>query len=66
MPMREISLTVWAVLISLWLALEVAGRLSHERIPRLGDWLRWLMRSREGRWLVLVGWLFLGWHFFVR
>ena len=32
----------------------------------LGDVLAFLMRPRVGRWFVLIGWLWLGWHLFVR
>ncbi len=47
-------------------AAELAGFLSKGRFPSFGDVLAFLMRTRIGRWFVLIGWLWLGWHLFVR
>ena len=35
-------------------------------MPSLGEWLGYLMRARAGRALILLGWLWLGWHYFAR
>ncbi len=64
--MRSVFLTGWVVLGLAAVAAEVIGLLSDERFPTLGDVLSFLMRPRVGRWLVLVGWVWLGWHLFVR
>ncbi len=51
-------------------AAAVALSLWHLRRPdRIGSaWaaLRLLQRGRVGRWLVLLGWWWLGWHLFAR
>ena len=36
------------------------------RIPTLGQAVSVLARRRAGRWLLLAGWLWTGWHLFVR
>jgi hypothetical protein len=64
--MSGVVLAGWVVLGLATLAAELAGLLSDGRFPTLGDVLRFLMRSRAGRWFVLVGWAWLGWHLFVR
>jgi hypothetical protein len=56
----------WIVLGLATLVAEVVGLLSGGRFPTLGDVLSFLMRSRVGRWFVLLGWVWLGWHLFVR
>ncbi len=35
------------------------------RIPTVGQAVSRLTRRRPGRWLVLGGWLWIGWHLFV-
>ena len=47
-------------------ALEIIGRRRTTRVPSLGEWLGYLMRARAGRALILLGWLWLGWHYFAR
>jgi hypothetical protein len=54
-----------AVLLSL-IVLEVLGRRRTNRIPTASEWLGYIMRPRTGRALVLLGWLWLGWHYFAR
>jgi len=44
---------------------EAASR-AWRRTPTLGDAVALVTRSRVGRWIVLGGWLWLGWHLFVR
>ena len=44
---------------------EVIGIASH-RTPTLGEAARLATKSRLGRWSMLAGWLWLGWHVFVR
>ena len=47
-------------------ALEFLARRPGSRIPTVGQWLGDLMRPRIGRVLVLLGWWWLGWHYFAR
>jgi uncharacterized protein DUF6186 len=63
---RNITIIGFAVLISTMAGLEFAARRGISRIPTLGQWLGYLMRSKTGRALVLVGWWWLGWHYFAR
>jgi hypothetical protein len=64
--MRTITIVGFAVVIAALLILEILGRNPRTRIPALGEWLGYVMRSPAGRALVLVGWLWLGWHYFAR
>ena len=43
-----------------------AAALVTGRIPTLGRAVSGLARRRAGRWLLLAGWLWIGWHLFVR
>jgi len=62
---RTITIVGFAALISAMFALEFMARRG-SRIPTAGQWLGYLMRSRSGRALVLLGWWWLGWHYFAR
>ena len=46
--------------------LEILARRPGSRIPTVGEWLGYLMRPKLGRFLVLAGWMWLGWHYFAR
>jgi hypothetical protein len=63
---RSITIIGFAVLISTMAGLEFAARRGIRRIPTLTHWLGYLMRSRTGRALVLLGWWWLGCHYFAR
>jgi Family of unknown function (DUF6186) len=62
---RAVTLAGWAVLAAAVLAVEAAAIVTG-RLPTAGDVVGSVVRRRAGRWLVLVGWLWLGWHVFVR
>ncbi|HEX8860117.1 MAG TPA: DUF6186 family protein [Actinomycetes bacterium] len=64
--MNGVILAGWVVLGLAMLVAEVVGLFSGGRFPTLGDVLSFLMRSRVGRWFVLICWVWLGWHVFVR
>ena len=66
MSWRTITMTVWAVLAASALAAETVALVVTDRFPTAGDVLSFLMRSRFGRWFLLLGWFWLGWHLFVR
>ena len=66
MSMRAITIAGFAVAIAALVVLEILGRRKDSRIPALGEWLGYLMRPKAGRALILVGWLWLGWHYFAR
>jgi Family of unknown function (DUF6186) len=63
---RVITIIGFAGLIAALVALEIIGRRRTTRVPPLGEWLGYLMRARAGRALMLLGWLWLGWHYFAR
>jgi hypothetical protein len=64
--MNGLFLAGWIVLGLATIGAEIAALVSGGRFPTLGDVMSFLMRSRVGRWLVLIGWVWLGWHLFVR
>jgi hypothetical protein len=63
---RIITIAGFAVLISALFVLEFLARRKNSPIPTLGQLLGYAMRPRAGRFLILAGWLWLGWHFFSR
>jgi hypothetical protein len=62
---RMITLVGFAVLALAILGYELAGMM-WRRTPTLGDALSLVTRSRPGRWFLLAGWMWVGWHLFVR
>jgi hypothetical protein len=62
---RTITLAGFAVLGLAILGYELAGMV-WRRTPTLGEALSLVTSSRTGRWLVLAGWIWVGWHLFVR
>lgn len=66
MVTRVVTIIGFAGVIAALVALEIIGRRRTTRVPTLGEWLGYLMRARAGRALILLGWLWLGWHYFAR
>jgi hypothetical protein len=66
MVTRVLTILGFAAVIAALAVLELLGRREGSRIPTLGEWLGYVMRSRAGRLLILLGWLWLGWHYFSR
>ena len=66
MTTKVVTIAGFAVAICFLAALQFAARRPGSRIPKLGELLGFLMRPRTGRVLVLLGWLWLGWHYFAR
>jgi hypothetical protein len=66
MTTRVITIIGFSVVIAALVVLEIAARRPGSRVPRLGEWLGYLMRPKTGRFLLLAGWLWLGWHYFSR
>jgi Family of unknown function (DUF6186) len=66
MTTRVITITGFACVIIALFVLELIGRRPATRIPTLGEWLGYIMRARAGRAAILLGWLWLGWHYFAR
>ena len=66
MATRVVTIIGFAALILALFVLEFLGRRPDTRIPTLGEWLGYVMRPWAGRLLILLGWLWLGWHYFSR
>lgn len=66
MTTRVITIIGFACVIIALLALDLIGRRPGSRVPTLGEWLGYLMRARAGRAAILLGWLWIGWHYFAR
>ena len=66
MSSRAITVVGFAVVIAVLVGLELLGRRRTNQIPTVGEWLGYVMRPRTGRALILLGWLWLGWHYFAR
>jgi hypothetical protein len=66
MTTRIITNAGFGCLIAALAALELIARRGTSRVPPLGQWLGVLMRPRTGRALILLGWLWLGGHYFAR
>jgi hypothetical protein len=66
MVTRVITIIGFSAVIAGIVILEIIARRPGTRIPTLGEWLGYLMRPKIGRALVLLGWLWLGWHYFSR
>lgn len=66
MVTRVITIIGFSAVIAGIVILEVIARRPGTRIPTLGEWLGYLMRPKAGRAIILLGWLWLGWHYFAR
>jgi hypothetical protein len=66
MTTRSITIAGFAVVILVLVTLEILARRKNSPIPKLGEILGYAMRPKAGRFLILLGWLWLGWHFFSR
>ena len=62
---RTVTLLGYALLAAAVVACQLASRVS-TRIPGIGQAASVVTGRRWGRWLLLAGWLWLGWHLFVR
>ena len=66
MTWHTASLGVWAFMALLLVGVGVTTVVSNGRLATIGDFGRVLMRSRLSGAIVLVIWMWLGWHFFAR
>lgn len=60
-----VTVLAFAVVSTAMVVLEATARRRESR-PRLGDVFSVLVSRNSGRFLILLGWWWLGWHFFVR
>jgi len=63
---RTITIAGFLAVIGALVVLELMGRSRRTRIPTVGEWLGYVMRPAAGRAIILLGWLWLGWHYFAR
>ena len=66
MSWREATWGVWSALALLLVACQLAASIPGGRFPGAGALLRMLTASPVRRAVLLVGWLWLGWHTFAR
>ncbi|HEV2760998.1 MAG TPA: DUF6186 family protein [Acidimicrobiales bacterium] len=62
---RTITLTGFCFMAAALGGLQLASLVS-DRTPTLGQVVSMIASRRSGRWLLLAGWLWLGWHLFAR
>ena len=65
MTTRELTFVVWGLLAAAFVVAQVVAVKTH-RLPTLAELIRFLVRHPAARVAFLAGWLWLGWHFFVR
>jgi hypothetical protein len=63
---RHVTLIVWAVLGLSLVVGQLAASTSHGRLPGLGRFVRLVIANRTGRYLLVLAWMWLGWHAFAR
>lgn len=66
MTAHSVSLVIWACAALLLVGVGVAAEASHGRLPTIADFGRVLMGTRVRGAVVIVIWMWLGWHFFAR
>ena len=66
MSTRAITIVGFVLVIAALVTLEILGRRKKANIPTVREWLGYVMRPKTGRALILLGWLWLGWHYFAR
>ncbi len=64
--MRAVADSVWALLVVGVFGLWAASRRSPRWVARPGELVAAVMANRAGRAVLLVAWMFAGWHFFAR
>lgn len=62
---RTITLAGYCLFATALVVLQLASLVSG-RTPTIGQVASMITSRRSGRWLLLAGWLWLGWHLFVR
>jgi len=63
---RTVTLLGWALLAATVVAVEARALVRRQQYATLGDAVSLVLRHRLGRGIVLLGWLWVGWHVFVR
>jgi hypothetical protein len=63
---RTLTIAGYAVPLVIALAVELRARRDGSRLPTAGELATRISSGRAGRCALLLGWWWLGWHFFVR
>jgi Family of unknown function (DUF6186) len=63
---RSTTMLVWAALGATAVMGQVVARLSDEGFPGLGTVVKRVTVSRVGRSVLVLAWMWLGWHAFAR
>ena len=63
---RHVTLLVWGVLGLLVVACQVTAAISEGRFPGLGSLVVRTTSTRVGRYVLVLAWMWLGWHAFAR
>ena len=66
MSTRDVALGIWAALGAVFVVGQMVAVLSRGHVGGLGRLLEAVMAGRIGRGLVVLGWMWLGWHAFAR
>ncbi|HEX4244147.1 MAG TPA: DUF6186 family protein [Acidimicrobiales bacterium] len=66
MTTHTVSLVIWACTALLLVGVGVVAAVSHGRLATVADFGRVLMGTRVRGAVVIVIWMWLGWHFFAR
>lgn len=62
---RTTTLVGYGLIVAALAGCQVAS-VVRRRIPTIGQAASVVISRRAGRWLLLAGWLWVGWHLFVR
>ncbi len=66
MSTHDLTVLGYLVVVAAGVVIELIATRTQARIPRLGEVLTRIMRTRTGRVGVLVAWAWLGLHFFAQ
>ncbi len=66
MNSHDVTVTGYLVVLAAMVTLQLLSRRPASRIPALGAVITWAMSSRTLRVAILIGWAWLGLHFFAR
>jgi hypothetical protein len=66
MTWRQATFAVWIGLAAVLVVCEVAVLASRGRLPRVGELVTAATAHRAARAILLLGWMWLGWHAFAR
>ncbi len=66
MTSRAVTFGVWGLVAGIVVFAAMTTVAFPDKLRGPGHLARGVMANRVGRWVVLLGWMWLGWHLFVR